>query len=161
MRARREPFPAVDVDRDEDRLDEEGKALECEAEPEDVAERGHEARPEQAELEAEDRSGDDADGEERDHHLRPAPRERAVQRIAGAQPARLGEEHHRRESDPEADERDVNRQRERLHLPRLQEGVLVGLYEHPQEERAHSRQFPLLRGRLQRGAAIRAPPRER
>ena len=38
VRARRQPVPAVDVDRDEDRLDEEREALEREAEPEDVAE---------------------------------------------------------------------------------------------------------------------------
>src|SRR2546425_7390530 len=58
--------------------------FEHEAQPEHVAEGGHETRPLQAELEAEDRTRDDADREQREHHLRPAPRERAEERVAGA-----------------------------------------------------------------------------
>ena len=65
------------------------------------------------------------DGEQRDHHLRPAPRERPVERVAGAEVERLDEEHERREGDPEADERDVHGERQRLHLPRLEQVVLV------------------------------------
>ena len=38
------------------------------------------AGPEQAELEAEDRPGDDADREQREHHARPAPGQRPVER---------------------------------------------------------------------------------
>ena len=38
------------------------------------------------------------DGEQRDHHPRPAPRERAVERVAGAQVEPLDEQHHRREA---------------------------------------------------------------
>ena len=49
VHARRRPVPAVDVDADEDRLDEEREALEREREPEDVAEVGHPDRPEQPE----------------------------------------------------------------------------------------------------------------
>ena len=86
-----------------------------------------EGRPEQAHLEAEDRPGDDADGEQRHHHLRPAPRQRPVELIARAQIEPLDEQHQRRECDPEADERDVHRERQRLHLPRLQQVVLVHL----------------------------------
>ena len=66
-------------------------ALEGEAEPEDLAEGGHEVRPQQAELEAEDRAGDDADGEEGQHHLRPALGERPVdagRRCAATAPRR-------------------------------------------------------------------------
>ena len=58
VRARREPVPAVDVDPDEDRLEEEREALDREAEPEHAAERRGEVRPQQAHLEAEDRAGD-------------------------------------------------------------------------------------------------------
>src|SRR5439155_8709008 len=91
--SRREPVPAVDVDPDEDRLEEEREALEREAEAEYVPEARDEVRPEQAELEAQDRAGDDADGEQRQHHVRPAPRHRAVELTARTQVARLGEEH--------------------------------------------------------------------
>ncbi len=42
-------------------------------------------RPQQPHLEAEDRAGDHADGEQRGHDPRPAPRERAVELVAGAQ----------------------------------------------------------------------------
>ena len=120
-----QPVPPVGVDGDEDRLDEERDALEGEAEPEHVPERGHEARPQQAELEAEDRARDHAEREEREHHLRPAAGEHAEQGIAGPQVAPLREQDHRGERDPEADERDVHRQRERLHLARLEQVMLV------------------------------------
>ena len=66
----------------------------------------------------------DADGEQRDHHPRPAPGERAVERVARAQMQPLGEQHHRRERDPEADQRDVHGERQRLHLARLVQVVL-------------------------------------
>ena len=125
MHSRREAIPAVDVDRDEDRLEEEREALEREAEPEDLAEAGHESGPQQAHLEAEDRPRYYACGEQREHHLRPAARQRAIERVAGAEVEPLDEEHHRWEGDPEADERDVDRERERLHLARLQQVVLL------------------------------------
>src|SRR6266566_4222845 len=99
MQPRPEPVPAVDVDRDEDRLDEEREALEREAEPEHVAEGRDESRPEQSELEGEDRAGHDADRKEREHDLRPAVRERAVNRIAVAQEVPLSVEDERLERD--------------------------------------------------------------
>ena len=123
--ARRQPVPSVDVDRDEDRLDEEGEPLEHEAQPEHVAEGGHETRPQQAELEAEDRTRDDADREQREHHLRPAPRDRAEERVPGTQVAPLHEQDHRRKRDAKADQGDVHRERERLHLPSLEQVVLL------------------------------------
>ncbi len=127
VRARRHPVPAVDVDPDEDRLDEEREALQREPEPEDRSERPHEARPQQAHLEAQDRPRHDAAREQRDHDLRPAHRQRAVHLVAGAQPQPLGAEHHRRKRDPEADERDVDGKRQRLHLARLEQvGLLDG-----------------------------------
>ncbi len=131
VRARRHAVPAVDVDPDEDRLDEEREPLEREAQPEDRAERAHEAGPQQAHLEAQDRAGHDAAGEQRDHDLRPAHRQHAVDLVAGAQPEPLGAQHHRRKRDPEAHERDVDGERQRLHLARLEQiGLLHGV-EHP------------------------------
>ena len=49
----------------------------------------------------------------------------AVQRVAGAQVQPLDEQHHRRERDPEADQRDVHGERQRLHLARLGEVLLL------------------------------------
>ncbi len=92
--ARRQPIPPVHVDADEDRLEEERKPLERETEAEHAAERADEVRPENAELEAEDRTGHDSNREQRDHHLRPAPRDHPVAGIARAQIAPLGEYHH-------------------------------------------------------------------
>ena len=120
-----QPIPAVDVDADEDRLHEEREALDREAEPEDSAEGRGEVRPQQPHLEAEDRARDHADGEQRQHHLRPAPCERAIELIAGAPVEPLDEQDHRRERDPEADERYVDRKRQRLHLTRLEQVALV------------------------------------
>ena len=125
VRARRQAVPAVDVDRDEDRLDEEREALEREREAEDVAVGGHELRPQEPELEREDRPGHDADGEQADHRLRPAPGERHEQRVATAPAEPLEAEHERRERHAEADERDVDGERQRLHLPRLEQVLLV------------------------------------
>src|SRR4051812_32527786 len=71
VQARREPVPDVDVDTQEDRLEQERKPLDGEAESEDAAERGREVRPEHAHLEAQHSAGDRADREQRDHH--PAP----------------------------------------------------------------------------------------
>jgi hypothetical protein len=51
-----QPVPPVDVDRDEDRLDEERDPLERERDAEDLAERRHELRPQQPELERQDRA---------------------------------------------------------------------------------------------------------
>src|SRR5207247_3966866 len=77
------------------------------------------------ELEAEDRPGDDADGEEREHHLRPAAGEQPVEGIARPQMKPLDEENERRERDPEADERNVRCEGQRLHLARLEQVLLV------------------------------------
>src|SRR5215212_4344070 len=86
-----EPVPAVDVDRDEDRLDEERDALQPERDPEDLAERGHEVRPQQPDLEGEDRPGHHADGEDQQRDLRPALGERLVREVASAQVEALDE----------------------------------------------------------------------
>ena len=76
---RREVLPAEDVDRDEDRLEEEEDALDREQHAEHLAEASGERRPEEPELEGEDGPGHGADRERHRHHLRPALRE--LQRV--------------------------------------------------------------------------------
>ncbi len=125
--SRGKPVPAVDVDADEDRFHEEGEAFDRKSETEDAAEAGGETGPQQAHLETEDRARDDTGRKQRRHHLRPALRQRPVELIAGAQVEPLDEQHQCWEGDPEADQRDVHREGERLHLPRLQQVVLVDL----------------------------------
>ena len=132
----RELVPAVGVDPDEDRLQEEREPLDREPEPEHAAERGREVRPQQPHLEAQDRAGDHPDREQRQHDPAPALRERSVQRVAGPDPQPLDEHHHHRERDPEADQRDVDGERQRLHLASLQKVFLVHRGQ-SQREREH------------------------
>ena len=139
VQSRRQPVPAVDVDRDEDRLDEERDALEREPQAEHRSEPGHEARPQQPHLEAENRPGHHAHSEQREHRLRPALGELPIERVARAQVKPLDQEDKRRERDPEAHDRDVHRERERLHLTRLQEVLLVHGSDVRGEERQHAR----------------------
>jgi hypothetical protein len=51
-----------------------------------------------------------------------------IELVTGAQPARLREHDHRRKGDPETHQGDVHRERQRLHLPRLEKAAarLVG-----------------------------------
>jgi hypothetical protein len=99
--------------------------------PEDAPERGGERGPQQAHLEAEDRAGDHPDGEQRDHDPRPAARDRAVGLVAGALVQPLHEQHHRREGDAEAHERDVHGEGQRLHLARFEQVLLLEPAEAP------------------------------
>src|SRR3954454_4443708 len=124
VHARREPVPAVHVDAQEDRLEEEREPLDGEAESEDTAERRREVGPQHAHLEAQHRAGDRADREQRDHRPAPPARDRPTQRVAGALRPPLHEQHHHREGDAEAHQRDVGGERQRLHLPRLEQVVL-------------------------------------
>ncbi len=119
----REPLPSVDVDREEDRLEEEEEPLDPEGDAEGGAEAFHEVRPEQAELEGEDGAGDGADGEGDRHRLRPALGQ--LQRVVVflLQPDVVGDEDRRRQRHPERREHDVEGQRER-HL--LARGEQVG-----------------------------------
>ena len=116
VRPAAQPLPAVDVDREEDRLGEEEEALDREGDPEGVAEALHEARPEQAELEAEHGAGDGADREGDRHRLRPAPRQPHRVVVAAFEPDVVGGEDDRRQGDPEAGEDDVEAERERHQL---------------------------------------------
>ena len=71
---------------------------------------------------------------------------RASVRYSGSpvrMPQPLGEEHHRRKRDPEADQRDVHRERQRLHLAGLQQIALVDRGEGGGERgEAHARTVP-------------------
>jgi hypothetical protein len=128
MRPRLKPVPPISINTYEYGFEEEGEALKREAEPEHVTEVLHPHRPQQPELEGQDRAGDDAHREQREHDPRPAFRQHAVERIAGAEVAVLGEKHEYGEGDAEAHERDVHGQRERLQLPRLVQIVLVHVH---------------------------------
>ena len=58
--------------------------------------------------------------------LGPAPRQRPVKRVAGAQVAPLREQGQGREGDAEADQRNGHGQRRRLHLARFERVGLIG-----------------------------------
>jgi hypothetical protein len=125
MQPRPQSVPPVGVDPDEDGLDEEREALEREPEPEHVAEVLHPHRPQQPQLKRKNRAGNHPHREQRQHDPRPAPRERPVELVAGPQVPVLREKHEHRERDTEADQRDMHAQRERLHLPRFVQIVLI------------------------------------
>jgi hypothetical protein len=129
VRPRLEPVPAIGINPDKDGFEEEGETLQREAEPEHVPEVLHPHRPQQPQLEGQDRAGHDAHREQREHDPRPAFRQRPVERIAAAQVAVFGEQDEHGERDAEAHERNVHRQGECLHLPRLEQIVLVHVHE--------------------------------
>jgi hypothetical protein len=131
MRARREPVPAVRVDADEDGLEEEGEPLKREPEPEHVPEVLYPDRPQQTELEGQDRAGHHPDREQREHDPRPPAGERPVEVVPGPQVPPLGEQHDHGKRDPEANQRDVHGQRQRLYLPGLEQVVLGHVHQPP------------------------------
>ena len=67
----------------------------------------------------------DPDREQGHSDPRPAPGQGLVQRVAGPAVQPLDEQDHGRKGDPEGDERDVDRERQRLHLARLEQVPLV------------------------------------
>ncbi len=107
VRSGREPVPAVDVDGDEDRLEEEEDPLDREADSEGVTEAAREPRPQQAELEGEDGAGHRADGEEDRDSLRPVARQAKRLRVLLPMAVPLGDQHRGREGHAEAGEHDV------------------------------------------------------
>ena len=113
VRPRLQPPPAVDVDRDEDRLGEEEQPLERERDAERGAPLAHELRPQQPELEAEHRAGHRADGERDRHVLRPPLRQLQGVGIVVLDAAVVGDQRHERPRDAERDEDDVEGERER------------------------------------------------
>ena len=108
----RSRLPAVDVDRDEDRLGEEEDPLEAERDPEGLAPLAHELRPEQPELEAQHRAGHGADRERDRHVLRPPLREQQGVGVAVLDPAVVGDQRHERPRDAERHQDDVEGQGE-------------------------------------------------
>ena len=111
VRARRETIPAVEIEPEEDGLDEEGEPLRREGETDDAAGVAHEDRPEQSQLEGEDRAGDRADGEEDGESFGPAADESHVDRVAGLQPQPLGDEEEDGQTHTEHGEDDVEGER--------------------------------------------------
>ena len=107
VRSGREPVPAVDIDGDEDRLEEEEDSLDREADSESVTEPAREPRPEQAELEGEDGARHRADGEEDRDSLRPVARQAKRLRVLLSMAVPLGDQHRGREGHTEAGEHDV------------------------------------------------------
>jgi hypothetical protein len=121
VRPRREPVPAEDVDRDEDRLEEEADPLDREQDAEHLAEAAGELGPQQPELERDHGAGDRADRERHRDHLRPAPREQQRVGVVVAEAAVVGDQHDRRERHAQAREDDVEAERERHLAPRRRE----------------------------------------
>ena len=112
VRPRLQSAPAVDVDRDEDRLGEEEEPLERERHPEGLAPLTHETGPQQAELEGEDRAGDRPDGERDGHVLRPSLGQLERLGVVALEPSVVGDERHERPGHTEGHEDDVAGQRE-------------------------------------------------
>ena len=104
---RREAIPAVEIEPEEDGLDEEGEPLRREGEPDDAAGVAHEDRPEESQLEGEDRAGDRTDGEEDGESFGPAADEGHVDRVTGSQPQPLGDEEEDGQTHAEHGEDDV------------------------------------------------------
>ena len=113
MEPGREPSPAVDVDRDEDRLEEEEQAFDRERDPEGTAVAAHEARPEQAHLEGQDRPGHRAYGEGHGHHGRPSTSEQERRRIAAPKADGVRDQDDGRQPDAQARQHDVEAEGER------------------------------------------------
>ena len=109
--ARRETIPAVEIEPEEDGLDEEGEPFRRKGQTDDAAGVAHEDRPEQSQLEGEDRAGDRADGEEDGESFGPAADEGHVDRVAGLQPQPLGDEEEDRQPHAEHGEDDVEGER--------------------------------------------------
>lgn len=106
-----EAVAAVEVEAEEDGFDEEREAFEAERHADDGAGVLHEARPEQAEFEAEHGAGDGADGEEDGGAFGPLDGELAVDgRAAGGD---LGDDHEQGHGHAGDGEEDVEAERHR------------------------------------------------
>ncbi len=113
VRPAREPLPAVDVDRDEDRLHEEEDPLDREQDPEHAAEAPRELGPQEPELERQHGAGDGAHREGHRRDLRPALRELQCVGVVAAKSDVVGDQHDRREGDAQTGQDDVEPERER------------------------------------------------
>ena len=118
VRPRPQPLPPEDVERDEDRLDEEEQPFDRERDPEGRPPGAHELRPQEPELERQDRARDGADGERDGHVLRPAlgqQHERVL--VVPLDRPPVGHQGHEGPRHAQRDEDDVAGERER-HLRR-------------------------------------------
>ncbi len=113
MRPWLQPAPAVDVDRDEDRLGEEEQTLDRERDSEGCAEASHECRPQQPELERQDRPRDCAYRERHGHVLRPTLGELQGRCVVVLHRSVVRDERHERPRNTERNEDDVEAERER------------------------------------------------
>ena len=118
VRPRAQALPPEDVDRDEDRLEEEADSLDREQHPEDLTEPPRELRPQQAELERQHRPRHRPHRERHRHHLRPATGQQQRVFVPLAQAAVVRDQHQRREPHAEARQDDVKAERERHLTPR-------------------------------------------
>jgi hypothetical protein len=109
----RQPPPSVQIDRREDGFEEEEDPFESEGESEHCAVPAHQAGPQQPHLEGEDGPRDDSHGDQHRHGLRPAVGEAHGGFVVAAQTDELGEQHERRQRDPEAGQNDVEPERGR------------------------------------------------
>ena len=121
-----QPPPAEDVDRDEDGLGEEEQPLERERDTEGLAPLAHELRPQEAELEGQDRPGHRPHGERHGHVLRPALGQSKGIGIIVPDPPVVGDEGHRRPGHPQRHQDDVEGEREGHLRPRPEDRVHVG-----------------------------------
>jgi transposase len=138
-----EAVPSVGIDPNEDGLHEERESLDRESQPEHAPECGREVWPQQPHLKAEDRASDHANRKKRQHDSAPAPGHCPIERVAGSHPEPLHEQNHRGERDPEADKWDVDGERQSLHLPSLEQILLIhrgkGRTEHTHRLRSRTR----------------------
>ena len=126
VRPARQAPPAVQVDRGEDGLQEEEQPLDTEREPEHRPVLPHQPRPQQAHLERQHRAGHRADRDQHAHRLRPAPRQPHRGLVMAPQADELGQQHDRRERDPQARQDDVEPERGR-HLRTGRDHLTAGM----------------------------------
>jgi len=120
---RGQAVPAVQVQAQEDRLDEESKAFGREGQAEDRARERHEPGPQQAELERECRAGNRADCKQDAKGLRPSACEIQPHVVFRPQPQPFGGEHQQRKADAQDREDDMKAKRRAHRRPR--EGYVV------------------------------------
>ena len=122
----RQPVPGVEVDAEEDRLGEEPDPLDGERQTDDLAVGPHQPRPQDPQLERQDRPGHGPDREQHPHRPPPAAGQHAPRRVPGAIPPPLAEHRQQREADPEAGDDDVPAERDRHLGPRRHQVGRVG-----------------------------------
>ncbi len=121
----RNAVPRVQVDAEEDGLDEERDALRRERHPDDLAVGAHHPRPQQPELEAEDRARHRAGREQHPDRFGPLAGEPGVVGVPGAYAPPFDDQHQGGHADAQAGEHDVPAERQR-HLQARRDEVRRG-----------------------------------